>query len=70
MVQPAAQPIYQLFASLFAAVPFLLFVAALLISLPSHFAARAARKLIPARARTMNHRRNEAELRASERRSL
>jgi hypothetical protein len=70
MVQPASQPIYQLFASLLAVVPFLLFVAAFLIALPSHLAARAARKLIPAKARAMNPSRNAAALRDSKRRSF
>ena len=70
MAQPASQPIYQLFASLFAVVPFLLFVAAFLIALPSHLAARTARKLIPIKARAMNPSRKAAALRDFERRNF
>jgi hypothetical protein len=69
MVQPAAQPVYGLFASLFAVMPFLLFVAAFLMALPSHLAARAARRMMPVRARAMRRNRSAAELRAFKRRN-
>ena len=68
MVQPSTQPLYQLFASLLAVMPFLLFVAAFLIALPSHFASRVARKLVPAKAHATHRNRSGAELRDPERR--
>jgi hypothetical protein len=69
MVQSNAQPIYQLVASLLAVVPFVSLAAAFLISLPSHLAARAARRMVPARARAINYAPNAVARRHPGRRS-
>jgi uncharacterized membrane protein YjjB (DUF3815 family) len=68
MVQISAQPLFHFLVHLFSIAPILTFVAVLAMMLPGQFAARAARKLVPATVSALNRNKRAAGIRNRNRR--
>jgi hypothetical protein len=70
MDQLYAQPLFHFLGRLFSIAPIVTFVTVLAMMFPRHFAAQAARKLVPATVSALNRNKRAAGIRTRNRRTF